>query len=379
MLKTILGGCAAGALIVAAAAAQTPGAPPAANAPANAPGGVAPGAGRGGDIGLLTRLPTPQQWANPAAQAYVEKARALAGTDADLRFDFGVYCKPSGGSLTSDRASLGVPEGQSFLTPFPAPAQAQPMPPQRLADNFWWFGNTGVGAFLFTSNDGYILFDAMNNEDDARDVIFGGMRKVGLDPAKIKYVIYGHSHLDHTGGARWVYEQVKPKTIMGRDDWTAYFKSLAAGTGQASRIRDRTPIPHDVDGKDGMQVAVGDLKGTLLEMPGHTVGSLAMIIPVKYQGREHPILLVTAATDVPNRFSFVGGYEHVWDTAIRAKVEGVYQVHPNTNMNMLARTKYVTDNYPPRNNPLLYGAEKTARYLNIMRACTQARMEALGW
>jgi hypothetical protein len=115
------------------------------------------------------------------------------------------------------------------------------------------------------------------------------------------------------------------------------------------------------------------------EMPGHTVGSLAMIIPVKYQGREHPILLVTAATDVPNRFSFVGGYEHVWDTAIRAKVEGVYQVHPNTNMNMLARTKYVTDNYPPRNNPLLYGAEKTARYLNIMRACTQARMEALGW
>jgi hypothetical protein len=114
-------------------------------------------------------------------------------------------------------------------------------------------------------------------------------------------------------------------------------------------------------------------------MPGHTVGSIGMIVPVRYQGRDHPVMFVTAATDVPNRHAFVGGYEHIWDEAIKAKVEGVYQSHPNTNMNLLARTKYVTDNYPPANNPLIYGAERTARYLNIMRACTQARMEALGW
>jgi hypothetical protein len=60
-------------------------------------------------------------------------------------------------------------------------------------------------------------------------------------------------------------------------------------------------------------------------------------------------------------------------------VESVMQVHPNTNLNILARTKYVNDNYPPAKNPLLYGAEKTRKYIEIMRACTLARMEALGW
>jgi hypothetical protein len=88
---------------------------------------------------------------------------------------------------------------------------------------------------------------------------------------------------------------------------------------------------------------------------------------------------VTAGSDVPNRESFIGGYEHIWDEAIKMKVESVMQSHPNTNMNILARTKYVHENYPPAKNPLLYGVERTARYLNIVRACTQARLEILGW
>ena len=47
-------------------------------------------------------------------------------------------------------------------------------------DNMWWFGNTGVGAWLFTSNDGYILFDAMDNMAEARDIIVGGRPDVVL-------------------------------------------------------------------------------------------------------------------------------------------------------------------------------------------------------
>jgi hypothetical protein len=104
-----------------------------------------------------------------------------------------------------------------------------------------------------------------------------------------------------------------------------------------------------------------------------------MIVPVKFQGKNHPILLVTAGSDIHNRESFIGGYEHIWDIGIQNKVESVMQVHPNTNMNILARMAYVGNNYPPPSNPLLYGAARTEKYINIMRACTQARMEALGW
>ena len=76
----------------------------------------------------------------------------------------------------------------------------------------------------------------------------------------------------------------------------------------------------------------------------------------------------------------VGGYEHIWDEGIKAKVESVMQVHPNTNMNILARTKYVDDHFATmKTNPLLYGVDRTARYLNFVRACTQARLEIFGW
>ena len=129
----------------------------------------------------------------------------------------------------------------------------------------------------------------------------------------------------------------------------------------------------------GMTLKVGDVTATIFQMTGHTPGSIGMVVPVRYQGRQHPILLVTAGTDVHNREAFVGGYEHIWDEAIRMKAESVMQDHPNTNMNLLARTKYVNDHYPPAKNPLLYGAARTERYINIMRNCTLARMDILGW
>ena len=110
------------------------------------------------------------------------------------------------------------------------------------------------------------------------------------------------------------------------------------------------------------------MTATIYEMTGHTPGSIGMVVPVKFQGKNHPILLVTAGTDVHNREAFIGGYEHIWDMAEKANVESVMQVHPNTNMNLLARTKYVSEDYPPSKNPMLYGAERTHRYIEIMRA-----------
>jgi metallo-beta-lactamase class B len=138
-------------------------------------------------------------------------------------------------------------------------------------------------------------------------------------------------------------------------------------------------MTHDIDAKDGMKITLGGLTATIYEMTGHTPGSLGMVVPVKYQGKEHPILIVTAGTDVPNLNSLVGGYEHIWNIGERDKVESVMQVHPNTNMNTLARIKYVTDHVGTPNNPLLYGAARTHRYIEIMRDCTYARMYALGW
>jgi metallo-beta-lactamase class B len=129
-----------------------------------------------------------------------------------------------------------------------------------------------------------------------------------------------------------------------------------------------------------MKITVGDTTATIYTMTGHTPGSIGMIVPVKWQGKSHPILIVTAGTDFGNRQDFQRGYEHIWDEGIKAHVESVVQVHPNTNMNTLAREKYMTDNWGSvKVNPIIYGAARTERYINIMRACSEARIAAMGW
>src|SRR5207248_3347723 len=143
--------------------------------------------GRGGS----PKLPTDAQWAAMSAKAreYVDKARALAGNDPDLQFDFGIFCKATGGSQNQDRATIGVPDSEPYLQPFPAPNPPLVLGALRLFDNFYWIGNTGIGAWLITSNDGYILFDTMNSEADARDIIIPAMKRLNLDPRNIKYLV----------------------------------------------------------------------------------------------------------------------------------------------------------------------------------------------
>ena len=356
-------------------------------------GGPPQGRGDGQGGRGSANLPTEEQWAamSPKAKEYVDKAKAIAGDDPDLQFDFGIFCKASGGSTNPDRAAIGVPNSEPKLEPYPAPSPAQVVGIQRLFDNFYWIGNTGIGAWLITSNDGYLLFDTMNSEEDAKNIILPEMKKLNLDPMKIKYLVFGHNHFDHTGGGEYIQRLTGAKAVMHRDDWEIYLKSSGRGGGRGrGRGGDAAPAPpqpaaplpkmhRDIDATDGMTLKVGDVTATIFQMTGHTPGSIGMVVPVKYQGRQHPILLVTAGTDVHNREAFVGGYEHIWDEAIKMKAEAVYQSHPNTNMNLLARTKYVDANYPPAKNPLLYGAARTERYINIMRNCTLARMEILGW
>ena len=241
MLKTYFAGIGASVLAATLTYAQT-GPPPQGR-------GDGPGGGRGN-----ASLPTEAQWAamSPKAKEYVDKAKALAGEDADLQFDFGIFCKASGGSQNPDRATVGVPNSEPKLEPFPSPSPAQVLGGQRLFDNFYWIGNTGIGAWLITSNDGYILFDTMNSEDDAKNIIIPAMKKLNLDPMKIKYLVFGHHHFDHTGGGEYIQRMTGAKAVMHRDDWELYLNSQGRRggcTAAKNEARHRRHRRHDAEGR----------------------------------------------------------------------------------------------------------------------------------
>src|SRR3954464_2472951 len=279
MLRRILAGLGTSVLAAAVLSAQ-------AGAPPQGEGGrQGRGDGQGGGRGSAN-LPTDAQWAamSPKAKEYVDKAKAIAGDDPDLQFDFGIFCKASGGSQNPDRASVGVPNSEPKLEPYPAPSPAQVVGGQRLFDNFYWIGNTGIGAWLITSNDGYILFDTMNSEEDAKNIIIPEMKKLNLDPMKIKYLVFGHNHFDHTGGGQYIQQLTGAKAVMHRDDWEIYLKSSGRGGGGRGRGRGdaanpetttappaaaAAPLPkmhRDIAAADGMTLKVGDVTATLFQM-----------------------------------------------------------------------------------------------------------------
>jgi glyoxylase-like metal-dependent hydrolase (beta-lactamase superfamily II) len=59
-------------------------------------------------------------------------------------------------------------------------------------------GQAEHSAWAVTTSQGIIIVDALFDYS-VEDEIVGGLKKLGLDPASIKYVIVSHGHIDHAG------------------------------------------------------------------------------------------------------------------------------------------------------------------------------------
>ena len=157
-------------------------------------------AGRGGGRGAAVEaFPTAQQFAeSKTAQAHVATAMKIGKTD--LAAEVKAFCTPTG----PQRVALG--RQAAGLPPIPT----RSVGPIKMFDNLYYVGFNDVGAWAVPTSAGIILFDTLNSTADATDVIEPGLKKVGLDPAQIKYVLLGHGHNDHTGGASYL--QARPES-----------------------------------------------------------------------------------------------------------------------------------------------------------------------
>src|SRR5678816_2049634 len=134
----------------------------------------------GGTTAGNDAYPTDEQWKNSKeAQALVSKAKAAAGNDAKLQSRFEKACTVLGPQRPAVlRQNAGLP----------AEPQRQ-VDIVKLFDNFYFFGFSTVGAWAVTTNQGIILIDALNTVDEAEKIIEPSLKKAGLNPADVKYII----------------------------------------------------------------------------------------------------------------------------------------------------------------------------------------------
>jgi metallo-beta-lactamase class B len=274
---------------------------------------------------------------------------------SDLLNEHKTFCTPTGPQRPLNaRQAAGLPPEPNRL-----------LEPTRIFDNLYYIGFTEIGAWAITTSAGIVLFDTLNNTEEARDILVPALKKLGLDPAQIKYVVIGHGHNDHAGGGAYLQSTYSPRVAMGGPDWDAL----------DTQRTDRPRMKRDIDVIADQTLTLGDTTMTLVLTPGHTPGAIAMIFPVRHEGRTHTAT-IWGGTPSPTSQS-VAAFEHLFDLARKQNAETALANHPGILVNTVPLLESLNRQYPTGAHPLLYGPERFGRYMSIMLECTRARLAAV--
>src|SRR5437763_15310110 len=123
-------------------------------------------------------------------------------------------------------APLNAPPRPDAPAPRMNPNRASAyLEPKNAFYDLYWMGTPSRSTWALTTSDGIILYDTQGIYD-AEDVIVGGLKKLKLDPAKVKYVIISHAHANEVGGAKLLQSRYGAHIVMGAGDWDLVDQSV---------------------------------------------------------------------------------------------------------------------------------------------------------
>jgi metallo-beta-lactamase class B len=260
------------------------------------------------------------------------------------------------------------------VAPGPAPDRSTWFTePGKVFDNLYFVGTKIHSSWALTTSEGIILIDTLY-EYASDEAIVGGLRKLGLDPANVKYVIISHAHGDHVGGAKLMQDRFHSRLVMGAPDWDSIEKSKNQyPNGKPKR---------DIVAADGQKITLGDTTVTLVLTPGHTPGTVSMIFQVKDGGK--PLTVAYSGgtafnfvNDVPHFDIYINSQRKMADAAARANATIVMSNHSEFD-NAVTKVKLIAARKAGEPHPFEVGRDGVARYFKVMEECAQvARLKLI--
>ena len=227
---------------------------------------------------LVSSGSAPAQQAAPKRNydAEIEKAVRAAKDAAGFEFQ-GLLVRTCLFPVSRSEAATGDVTPGYVTDPSKAPPrESWYAEPAKIFDNFYFVGGRVHSAWVLTTREGIILFDTVYPYN-SEELIVGGMKKLGLDPKDIKYLLVTHAHGDHIGGAEMIQKRFGPRVVMDARDWDLL-------TTYPNRFRTMSP-KRDIVATDGMKIALGDSTVTIWSTPGHTAGTISFTFQVLDRGR----------------------------------------------------------------------------------------------
>lgn len=300
--------------------------------------------------------------------AHIAAAKAAAG--AEFAGVFSRVCAeavPPAAPAAPRPAAVPRPEG-------PPPRESWHAEPAKVFDNLYFLGQSEYSVWAVTTSAGIILIDAIFDYS-VDDEVVGGLKKLGLDPTTIKYVVISHGHADHSGGAKYLQDRFNARVMLTAADWDLLEKSSG------------TKPKRDMIATDGQKLTLGDTTLTLYNTPGHTLGTISTLIPVTDHGVPHVAAAWggTAFNWTANRAAYITPErpDRFWFETYSASARRFKEITAKAGADVIISNHLIFDGSktklpalerrkPGDPHPYVIGAEGVQRYLTVVDECAQA-------
>jgi metallo-beta-lactamase class B len=265
-------------------------------------------------------------------------------------------------------APVAVPSTLRDVAPGPAPARVTWfIEPAKVFDNLYFVGSKIHNSWALKTSAGIILLDTLFTYNSEEEIV-GGLKKLGLDPATVKYVIISHAHSDHVGGAKLMQDRFGSHIVMGGPDWDSIERSVNGyPLGKPKR---------DIVADDGQKITLGDTTVTIVTTPGHTPGTLSMLFTVKDNGK--PLNVAYSGGTAFNFPSTAANFDTYIKSqskmAAAAAASGATVLMSNHSEfdNAVTKIRLLAARKPGEPHPFEVGKEAVARYFVVGGECAQA-------
>jgi metallo-beta-lactamase class B len=324
---------------------------------------------------LMAGLTLTAQNANDTPDSHFAAAKAAAGEDFQNLLNFQCYGPGPGGQRTPPGAAPAAQPGRgagrgSGRAGGPPERSTWYAEPVKVFDNLYFFGQSEYAVWAITTSQGIIVLDTIFDYSVEEEVA-GGMKKLGLDPANIKYAVVTHAHPDHDGGAKFLQDHYGTRVIMSPADWNVLDKRTNG-----------TRPKRDLEATDGQKLTLGDTTVTLYITPGHTPGTISVVFPVKDNGTPHlaalwgGVGLNTGREAVQN---YIRSDQRFSGIVKQAGADVILANHTDwdrSKINLPLINQTAAKRAPGSANPYIVGNAKVLNFLKVAEECATARIGA---
>ncbi|MCZ7854976.1 MBL fold metallo-hydrolase [Agrobacterium salinitolerans] len=250
----------------------------------------------------------------------------------------------------------------------------------KVFDNLYYVGEyafweSSASAWAIDTGEGLVLIDTLN-PDSGPVLIEKGLREQGFDPKNIKYIIVGHAHGDHYGGARYLQDKYSARVMMSDAEWDFLAKDK----------RDPAQKPKkDMVIKDGETFRLGSASFSFYVTPGHTPGTVSTIFTVKDGPKERKVaqwggtgfgFSGAQGEEKLNWFkTYVESAERFKSVIRESGADVVIANHPGLD-NTIEKNAALSQPSGRDNNPWVIGNDRVIAYVQTAQSCAAAGLAA---